>query len=487
VTTTPGRALFLLHEPGYFRLYGSTIVELARRGWQVLLAFDKPERRGDVALVPIGAASSVRAVGATPTVGREGVLPSLRFALDFLRYLEPQFGAAAFLRRRAAGRLPPSMQWLERLPGASRWVVGAAIRCVRALEAVVPADPRMREFLQGHAPDVVFVSPLVTLGPSGGAQTEAVKAARALGIPAIVGVASWDHLTSKGLIRVVPDALTVWNLAQRAEAVELHRIPPARVRVTGAQSLDHWFEPRSADVVARFRARVGLESGRRVILYVGSSKNMAPGDCEPRFVERWLAALRTAAPQAVREAHVLVRPHPANVEPWSGADTQAALGRLDAAVWPTSYSGMPLTDVEIADFRDTLLSCDAVVGVNTTAMIEAAIVGRPVLTVRDPAFAHSQQETLHFAHLAGEAGGCALVAGAFDEHVAQLERVLTNPNERREALAAFVRTFVRPCGLDQQATRWLCDAIESVALRQPGAHAGPALGETALADGRRRP
>ena len=30
MTAAPGRVLLLLHEPEYFRLYGSTIVELSR-------------------------------------------------------------------------------------------------------------------------------------------------------------------------------------------------------------------------------------------------------------------------------------------------------------------------------------------------------------------------------------------------------------------------------------------------------------------------
>src|SRR3712207_6916201 len=47
-------------------------------------------------------------------------------------------------------------------------------------------------------------------------------------------------------------------------------------------------------------------------------------------------------------------------------------------------------------FYDSLHHAAAVVGVNTTAMIEAAIVGRPVLTVLDDAFALTQRGTLHF-------------------------------------------------------------------------------------------
>lgn len=485
MTAAPGRVLFLLHEPGYFRMYGSTIVELSRRGWEVLLAFEKPERRGDVPLVPPGAHAGVRFVGATPRAGHEGWLAALRFGLDYLRYLEPRFAGAVYLRQRAAERLPPRLQWLQRLHGVPRWVVGAAIRWMRALEAVVPADPRVGDFVRSHAPDVVFVSPLVTLGPSGAIQTEVVKAARATGVPVIVGVASWDHLTSKGLIRLVPDALTVWNEAQRTEAVDLHRVPSSRVRVTGAQPLDHWFAPRSVEAVDRFRARLGLVAGRPLLLYAGSSRNMAPGDSEPRFVERWLAALRASAVPAVREAGVLVRPHPGNLDPWTDG-VCAGLGRQGVTVWPRAYSGMPLSDAELDEFHDTLLACDAVVGVNTTAMIEAAIVGRPVLTVHDAAFAHSQQQTLHFAHLADGADGCAQVAHALDEHVVQVERILSHPGQRREALATFVRTFVRPHGLGEPATARLCDVIEDVALRASRSHAGAGLTEAALVDGRRR-
>lgn len=480
-----GRILVFLHEPGYFRLYGTTIVELARRGWEVCLAFDKPDRRGDVPRVPHGAGPGVRAVGEAPHAEPGGFLPALRAGLDYLRYLEPCYADSSFLRGRAAKRLPVSLRLLRRVERLPRWAVSAAIAAARAIEALVPADPRVRRFIREQAPDLVFVSPLVTLGPSGSSQTEAVKAARALRVPVVVGVASWDHLTSKGLLRVVPDALMVWNEAQRREAVELHRLPPHRIHLTGAQSLDHWFAPGSPEAVARFRAERGVPEGSPVILYVGSSKNMAPGDSEPAFVERWLAALR-GSPAGARAPFVIVRPHPANLEPWQSPELQARLRQHRAAVWPASYSGMPLSDAEIDAFRVTLLASAAVVGVNTTAMIEAAILGRPVLTVQDPVFAHSQRQTLHFAHLADGADGCALVGATLDEHLAQLETVLADPQSRHEALGRFVRAFVRPRGLDRRATDWLCDAVERVARAERVEPAGD-LGEVQLAGARRRP
>ncbi len=478
------RILVVLHEPGYFRLYGSMIVELERRGWEVRLAFDRPAKRGDVSQVPEGAGDGVRSVGAIPAAGREGALAALRTAVDYVRYLEPSFAAASYLRDRSAKRLPAGLGRLRRLGGLPRWAVGLTIAGARTLDGLVPADGRTRQFLRDQAPDLVFVSPLVTLGAASGGQTETVKAARALRIPVVVGAASWDHLTSKGLVRVVPDAVTVWNESQRREAVDLHRLPAACVRVTGAQSLDHWFETRPAEAVCRFRAELGIAAEPKVILFVGSSKNMAPGDSEPAFVARWLSALRASPHSELRSAFVIVRPHPTNVDPWRQESLDAAAPPA-AVVVPREYSGIPLSSGEVEQFHDSLLASDAVVGVNTTAMIEAAIVGRPVLTVNDGAFTHSQQQTLHFAHLAG-AGGCAIVADTIATHVEQLREVLANPGSRAAALEGFVHRFVRPGGLDRRATDCLCDALESVVSVPHARASDAAFDRPTLTAGRRR-
>lgn len=471
------RMLVALSETGYFRLYGSTILEMERRGWDVLLAFDRPQKRGEVAQIPAGAGRRVRSLGAVPDVARTGPMAALRTALDYLRYLEPRFAGAAYLRRRSESLVPAGFAWMTRLPGVPRPVVSAVVALFRALERLVPPDDEIRRFLAGAAPDVVFVSPLVSFGPAGGPQTELVKAARRLGIPAVVGVASWDHLTSKGLLRVVPDLLTVWNDAQRREAIDLHRVPAGRIVVSGAQSLDHWFEPVDPHAAARLRGELGLDAGRKVVLFVGSSRNMAPGLSEVDFVRRWLQALRASTNHEVRGAQVVVRPHPSNVKQWQAAEA----GDLDVRVHPASYSGIPMSDEEVEAFRQSLVLSDAVVGVNTTAMIEAAILGRPVLTVRDGAFAHSQNETLHFAHLVSPEG-CAVAAESLDEHVDQLASVLKNPSAEIARSREFVQAFVRPLGLATRATEHLCDAIErvapraaSVAAREPDVEAGLAV------------
>jgi hypothetical protein len=458
VTARRRRILVVLHETGYFRFYGSTINELARRGWDVRIVFDRPDKRGRPG-IPDDAGPDVVSLGALPDVPDRWI-STLRGALDYCRYLEAPFRDATYLRRRWEKTLPSRFRFLTGIPRLPRAIVGLLIRSMRRLEQVVRADPQIASFVRAVEADVVLVSPLVTPGHSGERQTEVVKAARAQHLPVIVGVASWDHLTSKGLVRVVPDALMVWNDAQVREAVDLHRLSPSNVVVTGAQSLDHWFTPAPARAIEAFRTRLAISPGRRVILYVGSSRNMAPDESEVRFVRRWVGALRASASPELRDAAVIVRPHPGNVDPWRDNPVPGVV------VYPTSYSGIPMTDEEIETFRHSLLISDAVVGINTTAMIEAAILERPVLTVKDDEFVRSQGETLHFGHLLIEAGGCAHLATTLEMHVAQLERVLRDPAESLDAARRFVRRFVRPLGERDAATHHVCDVIARVAQRQ---------------------
>jgi len=453
------RVLFALNEPGYFRFYGPAILELERRGWNVSLVYGKPEKRGPDFDVPAASGEGVRSLGRLPGEV-SSFAKNLRIVVDCARYLEPAFANAEYLRRRAERELPTGFAFIKHIRRVPRFVISAAIAVARFLERLLPVNKSMRAFLNGLQPDLVVVSPLVIIGGSGVQETEVIKAAQALGIPTAVGVASWDHLTSKGLIRLVPDAVLVWNDIQADEAERLHRIPKDRIIVTGAQSFDRWFDRPRPEAIDAFRRNLGIDGNRGVLLLVGSSRNIAPGDSEVQFARRWIAALRASNHPQVRNAFVIVRPHPGNTEPWRDAD----LGDPHAIVHPTSYAtGILLNDADVETFWYSLLASSAVVGINTSAMIEAAAIRRPVFSIRDPAFAHSQQQTLHFAYLSAATGGFTTVADNLPEHVGQLGHLFAAGEPDLRQSDAFVARFVRPLGMTTAANTHLCDALERVA------------------------
>ena len=80
-------------------------------------------------------------------------------------------------------------------------------------------------------------------------------------------------------------------------------------------------------------------------------------------------------------------------------------------------------------------------------MVEAAILGKPVLSLLTEEFAATQKGTLHFHYLLPENGGFLRVASTLDEHVTQLVEALRHPDVSRAQTHAFVRSFLRPRGL----------------------------------------
>jgi hypothetical protein len=444
--------------PGYLRNYGSTIRLLAERGHQVLLAYDSPDKRRDPSAAAVESAPGVELVPPIPAAKRrfERGIGGLRLAIDYVRYLDRRFAGSPYLRRRLEKYLrSPFFKLLARLPYGVPFA-RSALRALLALERRVPGDGRVERAIAHHEPDVVFVTPLLGRSDRNRRQTDTVKAAHALGVPVGAGIATWDHLTTKGLIKAWPDALLVWNEIQARDAAELHFVPRNRIVVTGAPLFDGWFDRRATVDRSEFLAGVGLAGAGSYVVYVGSSPNIAPPELEIPFVQRWFEALRSTTDLAV-----LVRPHPYNVEAWSEID----LGD-GGEVAPRVVPALPMTDADEAFYFHSLHFSEAVVGINTTAMVEAFVVRKPVLTITSPEFRETQEATLHFGNLRSAAGGALQQASTVDEHLEQLRATLASPDSYRDGIEGFLRTFVRPRGIDLSATGILCDELEKLAGRR---------------------
>ena len=469
---------FLLHA-GYIRYFRAVIGLLAQRGHHVHLAFMRIEKdAGDARLAEAIAAEHANVTfGLAPqrrrNDGWRALAGLVRSLLDLSRYTDPRYAGAFALRARVARKLTDHVRSAQAIDPLTAWLSLRLVRHISssssaassarfrriftALESGIPTSRRIDGWLREQRPDAVLVTPLIDFGSG---QVDAVKSARAAGIPSGLCVASWDNLTGKGLIRVAPDRVFVWNGTQVEEAVDLHGVPRDRVVATGSPKFDEWFERRPTLDPAGFAAKVGL-SGSGHLLYLCSSPFIAPD--EVSFVREWVRAVRAAEDENLRSAPILVRPHPQNAAQWRGADLGDA---LDVAVWPRG-GAQPDAGEARADFFDSIAHASAVVGINTSALIESAIVGKSVYTVLDERFRGTQEGTLHFHYLRAENGGFLYEARDLGEHVRQLERGLAPDEERDRRTRAFVEAFVRPAGLDRNAAEILAAQVEELAGTRP--------------------
>jgi hypothetical protein len=462
------RILFFVRHKGYVANFDSTLRLLGERGDRVHLALDRLDKWPKPGSVTASLAQDYPNVSFGPAPSRDEsdtwVIwgEQFRAAINYLLYLEPEFEDAGKLRARIERKTP---LWAKRLAGL-RPFEGARgrdrlRRIWRALERLAPPDRDVEKFIRDFDPDIVLVTPLV-VGQS--PQTEYVRAAKRLEKPTGLCVASWDNLTTKGVVHEMPGFVTLWNEGMKREAVRLHGVPEDTVVVTGAQTYDHWFGWRPSEDRERFCRKVGLKPELPILLYLCSSSFIA-GSEEPEHVEAWIRSLRRQPGFGPDQVQVLVRPHPSNAPPWEKYDP-AALGP-GVAIWPEpGWAQQPAE--RKTGFYDSIHHSGAVVGVNTSALIESAIVGRSVHTVRAPRMHGGQEGTVHFSLISEFGGGIVNMADSPEEHAAQLRAVLDGDGGGGDRRRRFLEAFVRPHGLERPAAPILVDAIDGAVRRGAG-------------------
>jgi hypothetical protein len=457
--------LFLMGSPAHVRNFESVLESLAERGHRVTVLFD--ERK------PVADESGLRFLDRLSAL-HEGVrwerLPRARLGLrgglrmtleaagDYLRYFEPPYTGTDRLRSRAVAFLPTGVERalaavLRFLPSFSRLLGSGAATAARALGD--PAD--VRRELEARRPGAVVVTPLVQFRTR---QRGWVRVARELGIGTVACAYSWDSLTNRGLMHAAPRRVVVWNDAQRAQAAELHDIPQESIVVAGAWPYDHWFDWTPSRSREEFLDELGLSPERATILYACSSGFIARREREA--VEEWVGALRSATEARVATANVIVRPHPLNAEQWAEGPLADPAGTV---IFPPLGID-PVDGASRRDYFDSIAYADAVVGVNTSALIESAILDRPALAFPGPRFRSSQEELPHFRLLVGEPGAVR-ASGSMEEHLAQLSEALADPAGEAPRRRRFVETFIRPRAGGPSPTERVVEAVEDLYDRPP--------------------
>ncbi len=445
---------------GYYRNFESVIVSLAERGHSIHLSADEREDLGGKGLVERLTTRYPNVTASwTPSLETEPwfrLARRVRIGRDYVRFHEPRFSAFAKTRLHLADRVPRLVYRALNGPAGDTAVGRAALtRSLAAVERLLPIGPQLRKFVRDHDPDVVLLASVTSWRTP---QIDLLRAARAEGRRTGICVFSWDHLSSKALLREPADRVLVWNPTQQREAIDWHGVAPERIVVTGAQCYDHWFGRRPARPRDEFCRVAGLDPGRPFLLYACSV--MTPDPREVDFVLRWIGAVRASQDPRLRDAGLLIRPHPERLEEWAGVD----LSRFGNVAL---FGRNPVSAEAKDDYFDSLFHSHAVVGLVTSAFLEAAVAGRRVYTLMLPEYQMYQEGVAHFRYLLEVEGGLLQGSRSFEEHLRQLSEALAASPERDERNKRFVQAFVRPFGLDVPATPIFVEAVEALGTLAP--------------------
>lgn len=283
------------------------------------------------------------------------------------------------------------MTTVSRRRPAVRLVRGLLGRSRRAQDAVLAMTrwawrrlgPELYEdAFADHAPDLVVGTRVLTMtGPkSTGADRyldrHLLLSAARRGVPTMVLVASWDNLTTSGFFPVELERLTVWNELMRAQAVEVHGIPPERVEVTGAPQHDV-YAPGAFRDRREFLEALELDPARPVVVYATGTEGSIPD--EPGIVRQVVDRLVEEIPGV----QVLVRLHQldrrdryGDLEGRPGVVVEEA-GRAG----PLGFADRDFDRAQLERLADTLRHADVVLNFASSISVDSAAVGTPVVVV----------------------------------------------------------------------------------------------------------
>ena len=314
-------------------------------------------------------------------------------------------------------------------------------------------------------PDLVVGTRVVTMsgprGPSAARYLDRylLMAAADRGVATMVLVSSWDNLTTSGFFPVEVDRITVWNDIMKAQAVEIHGLPPERVVVTGAPQHDVFAPSEPYVPRAALLAELGLDPARRMVVYTTGTEGTIPH--EPELVARLADHLAAARP----DVQLLVRVHQLD-DPGRYASVRGRPGvALDQAGRPPvgAYHDRDFDRGQLERLADTLRHADVVVNAASSISIDAAAVGTPVIVVDfdarpDTPYHRSVHRFYDFTHQRPVvASGGVFRARSPDTLLEGLDRYLRDPGADAEGRARLVR---EQCGvLDGGAGRRVGEAV----------------------------
>lgn len=449
--------IYFLRSPEYVRHHRNIITGLQKSGYKVAVIFDPTGFRETSR--EFAKKIEAELPGVSFKIGLERPKKRARpliFVRDLASYRRFFFAPhqSYFYQERWLKYFPRFLIWLiQHTQFADRFIksrlVGYAIGFV---ERVVSPYASILAEIKSYDPclSVIVYRSL----PSNAPDIEYLKASLYLGVPTVVIAASWDSVSTKGLLHVLPDKILVWNERQRREATEHHGMPVGRIVVIGAYQFDDWFARKTTTSSREeFCREAGLDPAYPFILYLGSSVITGDG---VEIVKKLRRGLDQSPDVALRSVQILARPHPANPAAFAGL-------RLDGvSVYPKEKLPFETNNADNVFYMSVEYAIAAVT-INTTAIIEALIKDKPGIAVLDEKL-RSLQGAEHFQSLIDS--GAISVARFGADFAALISAILLGRDETKEKRHRYIFENIRPKGIEVPASEVLVRELISMIAKK---------------------
>lgn len=232
-----------------------------------------------------------------------------------------------------------------------------------------------KELLYSLKPDLVFVA---SINPSD--YKLALQSCK-IGIKTIQMIKSWDNLSSKTFLSVLPDFLVVHNKIMLEEAVKYDDMPRSKIFVSGIPQFDYLITHRKKLQKEReaFYDSLGIDSQKKVILFSASGDRISPDE------EDYLLMLEKAIEQGVlpSNVHIHVRLHPKYHTTLTrlNSSRHITLDRPFTYLNKLAFRDWIFEEKDMIHWYNSLYHAAVVINVASTMAIDAAVFDRPIISI----------------------------------------------------------------------------------------------------------
>lgn len=342
---------------------------------------------------------------------------------------------------------------------ANRFLARRTVRrIIRFLDQRLVRTPDfIQRIFDNHRPAAVFLADLFD-------DTEAavLREARRRKILSIGFVSTWDRVTSRWMVRLLPDEMIIFNEVMKKEVMEFVDMPERRIRVSGAVQHDFLIN-LVADSKEEFFAELGIPLNHKLIVLGPLGQSFDPTKRVDLDLIDILHGFISAKKIAGGKAFVVVRFPPNDF-----------IEEERLKKYPAFYYDIPgvrfskkrgqdwdMTPDDFRHLKNLLTHADVVICFYSSLSVDAAVCDKPVINVDFyPAWPgrHPYYQTTHYSKVAA-IGGIWLVKSK-EELLQAINTYLENPELHADRRAEVARQQSwRP---DGRSGKRVADIIEKL-------------------------
>ena len=309
-------------------------------------------------------------------------------------------------------------------------------RLARRLDYFLVRENTFAVYFKKYHPDAVFLAHLFD-----DLEIDLLKEAKRRGVKTVGFINSWDKLTARNIIRVLPDKMLVFNDLVKQEAIKYADMAEKDIFVTGIPSCD-WhvnYKPLSRE---DFFGKKRLDLAKRLVVYAPMGKAFSNSDWD--IIDLLESNIKSGQ---IKNAQLMVR-----FQPNDFVDEEELKRRPDLKYdrpgirfsaergvdWDMSFE-------DIKSLTDTLANTDVFICYASSMSIDAAIFEKPVINIdfevrekelmsKSPTYFY---QMTHYQN-AVKTGGISYPKSR-EELIKEINLYLDNPGHRREGRARLVK------------------------------------------------